>query len=349
MPAHITHELFAAEAFSRAFGAEAVPSLDDRYWVFDAQGPDFFLHNHRTNPSGLVFGKLLHGEGYGAFTRHLLRIARRSSAGIDSSLGAYTLGFVTHAVLDRRAHPFINYYSGWVERDVPDSIRYHNLHAFFERIIDVVMFKRRTGRDIGEYDFFSRVDCGKEMPASLLDAVTEALQATYPEYRGRRDTRARVRNAYRDTIRFYRLTNPLGGDRLRRAYERDGGHRNGERDPTRRFLALFHPRRMRRLDYLNENGDRWNYPDDPAECRTSSFVELFDIAVGEAQAPLRCVARVLRGEAAAETAEAVVGNGNLSDGRTRSTRRRLDYVNPLPLDEVLADVYEAVAGGVGSI
>ena len=343
MPAHITHELFADLAFSRAFGVEMRARIDTnrRFWVFGSQGPDFFLHNQRTKPSGLIYGKLLHTSGYGSFTSNLLEVARKSGAGVDSELGGYILGFASHAVLDRFAHPFINYYSGWIDPAKPETIRYHNCHAFFERIIDILLLKILAEKSIAEYDFYERVECGREIPTPILDAMIFAIEATYPEYVGHDAISLRVENAYRDTIGFYEYTNPTNSDNYRHAAERDGGGGN----PARRFLALFQPQILPLLDYLNAKHETWNHPGDPEETHTESFVDLVEMAVEAAIAPLRVVGAALEGEGSLGDVAETIGDENLSDGRKRKAKRRIDHINPLPLDGVLASIYEAIRTG----
>ena len=342
MPAHITHELFAKASFRKAFGKEDLLGLDRHrhYWVFGAQGPDFFLHNHRTKPSGLVFGKLLHTDGYGTFVANLLDCAVDEGHGLDSELGAFIAGFVTHAVLDRWTHPFINYFAGWVEPDQPQSTRFYNCHAFLERIIDVLLLKIMADTDISEYDFFEHVNFGPDLPPILLRAIVKALESTFVEFEGHRYTGVRVGNAYSDTIGFYDFTNPIDEGHLRHAFERDGGGA----DPSRRFLALFHPRQLPDLDYLNGAHKSWNHPGDSSERHSESFVDLFERAAEEVVTPLLTVGAVLAGNISASDAIETIGNQNLSDGSQRKRRRKLDLIDPLPLDGVLASFYEAVGG-----
>lgn len=346
MPAHITHELFAEEAFKHAFDDATLGSLSSHRpcWVFGAQGPDFFLHNQRTSPTGLVFGRLLHNEGYGTFVGRLIEAANALNEAEGSCLGAFVLGFVTHAVLDRITHPYINYFSGWVDRRDPESVRYTNCHPFLERIIDVLLLHLRRNTRISDYDFLSRVDLGDELPGPLREAVVQALEHTFREYEGQDDLALRVRNAYADTIGFYRFTNPPAREHLAYAVERDGGGA----DPTRRLLALFHPDGLPELDYLNGARKAWNHPGDSKEIHHESFVDLFEAAIERTTAPLESALAALRGEGTMNGVERAVGNENLSDGKPRKAKRRLTNVSPLPLDEVLATLYTHIGTTAGS-
>lgn len=330
MPAHITHEVFASEVLKLAFGVtELTP-----FHVFGAQGADFFLHNHRTKPTGLIFGKLLHSEGYGRFVAQLIAYATAREIPFDSPLGEFTAAFATHAPLDRITHPFINYFSGWVTPSDPQSERYRNCHAFFERILDVLVLRMRTGISIEGYDFLSHADCGESMPEILTDSLTGALVKTYPDYSDREKVRRQVENAYLDTRRYFSFTNPPHREEVRANYIRDHGNTN----PPGRFLALLHPEKLPELDYLNLNHREWNNPGDPEERHTESFFDLYEAAVETAVPIVRAVADGFRGTATEDVAK-LVGNENLSDGRQKKLMRKLKNVNPLPLQEVLHAIY----------
>ena len=248
MPSHITHELFAQEVLSKSdTRAQNAVAKYPNFFVLGAQGPDYFLHNHRTKPSGLIFGKLLHTEGYGTYTKYLVEWTRDNNIGIDSPMGSYILGFATHPLLDRKTHPFINYYAGWVEPEQPASDRYYHCHAFLERIVDVFVLKMRGKKAIRNYDFFTNVDCGTELPHDLLAASVSAIESTFPEYDNRPKNEIRILNAYGDTRGFYSFTNPPNRDNLIHAYHRDRSHGRH----SRRMIALFHPDRLPEMDYLN--------------------------------------------------------------------------------------------------
>ncbi|MDR0641255.1 MAG: zinc dependent phospholipase C family protein [Treponema sp.] len=150
MPSQILHTLFGEDLISAMyrslvprFGPAADKALEKirgscrTAFALGCQGPDIFYHSQGRRPVGLEYGTLLHRRGAGVFTAGLLKMGlpgpapdgediRRRERGIDA-LGAYALGFMTHAILDRAAHPYIIYKS--------------DHHAFFERIIDVLMLR----------------------------------------------------------------------------------------------------------------------------------------------------------------------------------------------------------------
>ena len=336
MPAHITHEVFADEVFKRALPDVLRSAGGIRpYCVLGAQGPDFFLHNHRTQPSGLIFGQLLHSSGYGTFMKHLVKYGLNRGYDVSSRYGLYTAAFATHAILDRITHPFINYFSGWVVPDRPDSGQYYHCHAFLERIIDVFVLRIRTRKSVSDYDFFSRVDCGEKLPEELTDGVADGIVNTYEKMYDRRKVQRQINNAYVDTRNFYIFTNPPDRYNLFKAYRRDR-ERSG---PSKRSVALFHPGKLPDLDYLNFSNQEWNHPGKIEELHTESFFDLYKQALEIAIPAVVAVKDAFTGAINLDELEHQVGNQNLSDGKDKKLRRKLELVKPLPLAEVLHSVY----------
>ena len=147
MPSHFTHLIFAEESLAGALGDEATPILrtHGNLLRFAAQGPDIFYHNQRTMPTGLRFGVALHKHGYGAMVGELVREALRLGMGPATELGAYILGFATHAILDRHTHPYIIHFAGWDEGGRQGDNRVYHTHPFLERILDLLVLEERRG------------------------------------------------------------------------------------------------------------------------------------------------------------------------------------------------------------
>ena len=119
MASHVAHLLFAEESATQA-GQEL--DRKDSYYVLGAQGPDLFLHSQRRKPRGIQYGGLLHRKGFASFAASL--------AVGSSEAQRYAAGFITHVVLDRGSHPFINYFAGWWDRGRPETRRYQHMHPF---------------------------------------------------------------------------------------------------------------------------------------------------------------------------------------------------------------------------
>jgi len=339
MPAQICHLLFAEEALRGALGEQAAGLLErhGNLFRFGAQGPDFFYHNQRTRPTGLKYGVAAHHEGYGRLTANLVRGFRRLEArGIDEAvrgeLTAFTLGWATHAFLDRVAHPFIVYFSGWVDSTRPETGKYFRCHIFFERILDVLTLRERRGQETAELSLPGLLGCGPVLPYPLVKTLLKALNAAYPRMSRKSLDRRRIENAYADAMFFYTYTDPSEPRYRQLSLERD-------REAPKRRLALFHPQELPSgIDFLNRAHAGWRHPC-LGETSTASFPQLYEQALAQAVPALSVVGEALTGRRTAEEVEAAVGNASLNTGLERAQRCHLQYCAPLPLAELLDGLY----------
>ncbi len=373
MASHLTHQVLAEDVVAGYDPKHPFLTKYHNYLVLGAQGPDMFYHNQRTPPYGIQFGVSLHRKNYGRFISTLVQYAQSSGIAFESDLGSFVYGYATHAVLDRKTHPFINFFSGWVDPDVPESSKFKSMHPFFERIIDVLVLSRFRNISPNEFDFYSQVSCGRELPDLILKAYRHGLFACFKKPRHDDRFDERLRNAYMDAMGYYRYSN-----RVTAAGLREGARRERAGDLGPRWLAVLHPFVLEEdVDYLNEGRSLWNDPCDP-ECRSaSSFWDLFLEAKADSQRIFESVRRgwngalplfagdsavTMAGEPVAHACddgdgdrtasggeawakvrtddqprslEARIGNGGLSDERNDSNPCSKRFSRPLPLARLI--------------
>jgi hypothetical protein len=410
MPSQILHTLFGEDVVAAMyrflgprFGLVADKALEKirreyrTAFALGCQGSDIFYHSQGRRPVGLEYGTLLHRRGAGVFTAGLLKMGLpdpppdeddirrgRREKGINA-LGVYALGFMTHALLDREAHPYIVYKSGRVTgpreagrglgrlgqgsgspagecREVPETARRARYHAFFERVIDVLMLKELRGEEASGWDqeaLLARI-C-EAPPLGLKELLARALVLAFPERAGADGKlMARIDNTFADCARFYRLTSPrrtaLGGtDGMDGMGGQTGGMDGtggpavrGNKAAVRRVLEYLHPERLEGdIDFLNLGKEPWYYPAGDSGEDRRSFPELYAGAVAQAAAAITPVlARYLEtGIFPIREAAQAIGNGGLSirdhEGRPCAPTR----TSPLPLDQVLR--HQAELRGLG--
>jgi hypothetical protein len=345
MPSQICHLLFAEDSLREALGREAEAILREQgnIFRFGAQGPDFFYHNQRTRPTGLKFGVNAHREGYGRLVAHMIHEFRHLESKGHTQLPtirAYILGFTTHAFLDKKTHPFIDYHSGWVEMDLEESERYYRCHIFLERIIDVLMLKMKRGLNIREFSLLPLLDCGAMLPYGIIKTLVKSLNETYPNTHFKSRDRRRVENAYIDSMGFYTFIDPLNPQYRRLAFERD---RSTHGDKRR--LALFHPFEVPEdIDFLNLEKRTWTHPCNNEWRHRESFPELWETAQSETVPVLREMHKILTGDGEPGRAEQLIGNQSLGTGLSWNDNCRLRYNQPLPLPELLDSMYLELDG-----
>jgi hypothetical protein len=340
MPSHFTHLVFAEEALAGALGDEAAAVLASHGNLvrFAAQGPDIFYHNQRTMPTGLRFGIALHKGRYGAMVGELVREARRLGMGPTSELGAFTLGWATHAVLDRFTHPYIIHFAGWDEPGAAGARRLYHTHPFLERIIDLEVLAERRGLAPAAFDFLSLVRLAHGLPYPVLKALVKGLHALFPTFARKSLDRARVENAYHDTVFFYKVTNHLNAELHRMAWKKD--RKEGFRE---RRLGLLHPREIPPgYDFLNRGHRAWCHPCDEAEVSHEGFLDRYGRALEESVRVTRVLHAALAGKATVGEAAAAVGDASLDTGREPCQPR---FSNPFPLAAILDEEYRRLDAG----
>jgi hypothetical protein len=346
MPAQICHVLFAEESLKEALGSRADSLLAEHgnLFRFGAQGPDFFYHNQRTRPTGLKYGVSAHREGFGRLVGAMVREHRHLGASGAAERGAYILGFATHAFLDRATHPFINYFSGWVDPARPETQRHYRCHVFLERILDVLMLRLRRAQDVATFSLPEALGCGPRLPYGILKTLLKGLNAAYPRMDYKSRDRQRIENAYQDSLSFYSFTDPANPQfrPMAVAHDREEGR-------AKRRLALFHPYELPgRVDFLNLRGRQWCHPCREDWVYTDSFPELYEQALERTVPALRQIAGLLAGEGDPGAAEPLLGNESLGTGLPWKDCPRMRCSDPLPLPEILAHLYEDFERGTPS-
>ena len=205
VPSQYAHLLFAQLALHQN---PVRPESANPYLLMGAQGPDMFYHNRRRKPSGIRYGGIIHRKNIG----HLVASMRDQLIerdGVDALVGSseflYVRAYASHAVLDRYAHPFINYFAGWRRPGDSHSRRYRRAHTFAERIIDVVLAERYLGLHPREMSFAARIESLDTLPGELEQLLMRAIRAVYRSAGDDHQIEHRIRNAYLDMRGFYQF------------------------------------------------------------------------------------------------------------------------------------------------
>jgi len=361
MPSQILHTIFGEDVIAgihgriaKRFGIVAYKALEKiniahkKAFVLGCQGPDIFYHSRRRRPVGLEYGSLLHRRGAGIFTAGLLKMslpdpppdeddirANRREKAINA-LGVYALGFMTHAILDRRTHPYIVYKSGFVSPARPETHRYALYHVFFERILDVLMLRERRGLKLKAWDQENILAgvCAAP-PPGLCDLLAKALVMAFPERAGK-DLKLpqRIENTLLDCAQYYRTTCPARTSVKRKP---PGNFKPAD---ALQMLSYIYPvkiRNTRGIDFLNMRHMPWFYPMAGAVEDYRSFPEVYTGAVDFAVDSMTPVitAYLETGLFPITEAARAIGNSGLSIVDENGKPCAPTLADPLPLNIVL--------------
>ncbi|MDA3949269.1 MAG: hypothetical protein PF508_08580 [Spirochaeta sp.] len=353
MPSQIAHLLCATTSTSS--GAPSRGPL-----AAGAQGPDLFYHNQRRRPTSIQYGTLMHRRGYGSVTGEMVAYAVAQGHAPSHPIGSYIAGFVSHAILDRRLHPYINYRSGWPVPGREETRRYRSMHAFLERLIDVALLKEVRGIAPNTYDFYgtlSTFGTAESIPTEWVAMMYAGLSGAYERARDDARLLERIRNAWMDAAGYYQFTGHVDGEYLEAglAREEHGTVRPG-------WLSIIHPPEVPEdLDVLNLQHAEWTHPCSSKRRSTESVIDMFSDACEESSRACAAVFNIWTEmlesggncetdrSAAISAIATTVGDHNLSDGRPRKRPCRPRHMDPLPLPELQDRIRDSIRRGDGGL
>jgi hypothetical protein len=229
---------------------------------------------------------------------------------------------MTHAILDRTCHPYIVYKTA--------GVPVRNTHAFFERILDVLMLEELRGKPAAFWDQDGLAKICDEPPDGVKELLAAALRHAFPERAGT-DAKLgqRIDNTFRDCALFYRYTDP-GRTSFRYPSEKN----IIEAIP----LVYLYPEELPGdIDYLNREHRAWYYPAGDSPADTRSFPDIYAQALESAVESLSPLIAAYLETGVFPILEGArsIGNGGLSIQDANGKPCAPSRSEPLPLDRVL--------------
>ena len=360
MPSQILHSLFGEDLYSEIAGElnkrgcsnsgllkELISQFNNDF-ILGTQGPDLFYHSLSRRPVALSYGSLLHRRGIGSFSASLLSLCiNKNNEIINKALFVYALGFISHPFLDRAAHPYIVYKS---------HLAFPRSHAFFERIIDVLMLENLRKIKVSDWDQVTILaESCEKCPEHLIKGLASALEMT--NQKKDKLLLKRMENAFLDSASFYRYTSPSSTS------IKNPEFRERALILKKRSLSIFFPEDLPSgMDFLNLEKEPWYDPSglpsgkpvgEPV-CKHAgspvgktegleanpdyrSFPEIYRDCIKKASASLTgIIQKFLEGHpyCPAEMSLAI-GNGGLSITGRNGKPSPVRVSKPLPLGEIL--------------
>lgn len=276
MPALMTHHLFGEESIDRL--PEGIISTDDERIAFllANQGPDPFFFRFRTLNSStcMELGRVMHrarmSRAFGALRDGVTHLQKH-----DVGVGrAWTLGLLSHYVLDRTAHPLV-YAQQWgiLEADPSLEESSSKVHAVIETDLDLLMLQlKRAGATTADYPpacelvTTERIDKVAGALTSFMASSVYGMAVGANEYGG----------AVADMQLVYRLIEPAGSPRSELIAKIEC-----LKSDYSLFQALAHPVTTEAPEGAgNLAGRAWLNPFTQEE-RTDSFPALFEQALDD--------------------------------------------------------------------
>lgn len=308
MPDVITHYLCSQEAVKKLKNDDLKNMLisGGEMFNFGSQGPDIFYYYHawpwKNSKNAGKIGTLIHRNETNRFLMASLDYIKALDPDDDGTqaLMAYVMGFLSHYVLDKTAHPFIFHFSGINDGD--DPINYKRLydHKHLEVILDTLMVIKLKNSAPAALPQHKVLELKIPVPLALGNYYEVMMKQVF-DTSIEAEMIPAMMSDMAQIMRF--LYDPKGMKRpIIRLLERLIGKHGA-------YSTAIYPGDLKAdVDYLNLKHSQWCHPCDPGETSTDSFIDLYHRAVDEAAQLIEAAYDYLLGRMDAEELEARIGN-----------------------------------------
>lgn len=305
MPNIWTHIYFGEMLLEK--GKIPLSEEEKPFFRLGTQGPDpFFYHNFwpwLAKPVREV-GERIHHEECGPFLMGMIRHGKKHR--YDDKLRAYILGFITHHLLDRTAHPYIIYRSG----------NEGNRHSKLEIIIDTLLMKERRGFETWKRPVYREINIGKRLYPPIAAMLSSLIASTFPETAEKMPPHY-VEDSYRHMIRAWKILHDPSGIKHLLLKEWVAPFSHGQIEQDR--------------DYLNLSRTPWVHPADQAEKSDLTFYDLLSQAEEEGLTILPLVIQYWENDAESDLEPLIqaIGNRSYDTGKDSTLPLQNRFFDPI--------------------
>ncbi|ULO05814.1 zinc dependent phospholipase C family protein [Paenibacillus sp. 19GGS1-52] len=281
------------------------------------QGPDFLLYHSflpwRTDTGATRLGDHMHSRNCGPVLIEFWQRIRELAPADLPEAQLYFLGFLTHHLLDRNLHPYVNWKAGYKQRN----------HGRFEIALDTVFMKRAKQVNTWQMPAWKEIDVGSGLPYPIHTILHETALNWYPEIMTYLPAES-WHEAYLDLVLAHKcLYDPRGWKKA---------------IVWGQARSLFYQKLSpaeEQLDYLNEKHSQWRHSALYSEARTESVPELWEQALAEGRVVLQALADWLACTIPAEAArrldafKLVLGDRSYDTGKECSSNLLNLYAEPI--------------------
>lgn len=313
---HLEYGKKLAEEFRSEFPFLANMETCPELYQLGCQGPDFLLYHSflpwKKETRALRLGDLMHTENCGPVLIEFWKRAMSLPSADQKEAQQYFLGFLTHHLLDRNLHPYINWKAGYKHRD----------HQRFEIVLDTVFMKRLKGIDTWRHAVWKKINVGSHLPFTIHTILHETASVWYPDTK--KLPAEMWHEAYLDMLLAHKCL-----------YDPRGWKKSLLRGKARRLFSQQLSSAEEKLDYLNEKHGEWRHSALYSEVRTESVWELWEEALAEGRTVLRALGSWLNSSAPADAARAlekfneVLGDRSYDTGKDCSSKLKNLYAEPI--------------------
>ncbi|WP_018751285.1 zinc dependent phospholipase C family protein [Paenibacillus sanguinis] len=304
---------------------ELLPFLSDLHlqrelYQLGCQGPDFLLFHGflswRKSSSMTLLGNLMHSQSCGPTLIEFWKRSLRYSEPERTLAQLYFLGFLTHHLLDRNFHPYINWKAGYERLN----------HQRFEIALDAYFLYRYKRVDVSREQGWKQIKLANGIPRPILQILQDTTLSLYPEVS--RLSFQGWQQSYKDMVLAHRLL-----------YDPSGWKRSLVPQALGQLLypaaSLLSTQNI--PDYLNEQRKEWRHSALYSEVRRESVWELWEQALEDGRQVLHALAEWLHSSqedpatlaVKLEDFQQVLGNRSYDTGKECSSHLVNLYAEPI--------------------
>ncbi|AIQ53573.1 zinc dependent phospholipase C family protein [Paenibacillus sp. FSL R7-0331] len=313
---HLEYGQQLAAEFRSEFACLADLNNRPELYQLGCQGPDFLLYHSflpwKKENRALRLGDAMHTDHCGPVLLEFWERSLALPAEESKEAQQYFLGFLTHHLLDRNLHPFINWKAGYR----------HRSHQRFEIVLDTLFMKSLKQTDTWLHPAWKKINIGSCFPGAVQSILHKTASRWYPELS--RLPEEMWDEAYLDMLLAHKLL-----------YDPKGWKKSLLRGKALRLFSQPLSAAEEHLDYLNEHHGEWRHSALYSEVRTESVWDLWEQALAEGRTVLRALAAWLNSTSSAEAARAlehfrlVLGDRSYDTGKDCSSRLKNLYAEPI--------------------
>lgn len=277
MPSSMTHTYFGCDVLEKLpqYCKNKINGSLEYYKLF-CQGSDPFMFYRffigKKSKEGMRLQNMMHSSYTRDFFIHTIEYIHRKKYDNCSEVMAYLYGYICHYYLDLYAHPFISYQAGVFDKNDKLSYMCQGAHQRMEYDIDLYMILEREKIKPYRFKVYQHIFDVKSFTNPLIDVIDYSVNQTYHQ--------DHISSFYLSSVKymknFFKFFNydPLG---LKlKLYQLIDFIK--PRDTIPLEILSFHHLPG---DWLNLEHDKWCFPWDNSVIFTSSFFDLYDMALSE--------------------------------------------------------------------
>ena len=282
MPSTMTHTYFGIDVINKLPQKYQYIIKDNKnnFKLF-CQGPDPFMFYHFFIGKKALEGKEkqsnMHSKKTKSFFINTIKYIYEKKYNKHPQIMSYLYGYICHYYLDMYTHPYIYYKTGIFKKNDKSTYQYNGQHQKMEYIIDLYMIEKREKTNPNTFKIHNNIFNITPFSKELTSLINTTLEKTYNYH----NTAKLYYKSSKYMKTFFRLFNydPHG---IKHKIYKTIDKITKDSTINLEELSLHQEYKTKLPYYLNTEHKKWYYPWNNKEHFTTSFQDLYSIALKEA-------------------------------------------------------------------